>query len=120
MTFDPTITMGNTLTAGTIVIALVVAWVRMDSSQNVIQEKLREVAGQHANEVLETRRELNTISQRYEQEVQLNALHRQQVSESLHQTALLNQATLLTLNSIVKDVNRIDREVEKLRERKED
>ena len=109
--------MGNALTAGTMVLALVVAWVQMDASQKITQEKLKEVSDQHAEEVAETKVQLNKVAERHEVEANLNVVHRERVTESLHQTALLNQATSLTLAAIVKDVNRIDRELEKLRER---
>lgn len=117
MTFDPTITMGNMLTAGMMMVALIFAWARIESGQKVTQEKLREVSEAHAIEVHETSRKLVGVAEKHECEVKLNAEHRDRISESLHQTALLNQATSLTLNAIVKDVNRLDREVERLRER---
>jgi nitrogen-specific signal transduction histidine kinase len=117
MTFDPTITMGNTLTASLIFVGFVAAWVRVESSQKVTSDKLKDVSEQHALEVKETKAQLVKVSELHENEARLNIEHRQQVVESLHQTALLNQATSLTLTAIVKDVNRIDREVEKLRER---
>jgi hypothetical protein len=112
--------MGNMLTAGTMLIGFVFAWARIESSQKVTQEKLKEVSDQHAIEVKETKAQLIRVSERHEDEARQSIIHRQQVTESLHQTALLNQATSLTLNSIVKDMNRIDREIDKLRERNKD
>ena len=117
MIFDSTITMGNAITAGTMAVGFVFAWARMESTQKVTQEKLDEVSDRHATEVAETKRQLGEIASKHEAEAIANVAHRERVAESLHQTALLNQATSLTLNSIVKDVNRIDRELEKLRER---
>lgn len=99
MAFDPTVNLGNLITLGGCALAAIVGWTRIEFMQKSTNEKIQ------------------IASSRLEDEAKLSLMYRSEVTKSLHQTALLNQETALTLRAVVKDVDRLGRDVEKLQEK---